>query len=177
MTRKKMGLIGAAVVAVAVASGGAAYADLPDGFQVCASTATGALALRADASLATPGFQCPTGETLVDLQGATGPIGPQGPQGDVGDVGPQGPQGEPGSILAGYVRVKGSATVAGIAGTYTVHALCPSADHDVIGGGFTTSAGVRVSQSFPGDGEWIVRAKLGVDQTLRAWAVCATPVA
>lgn len=198
---RKAALVASAVIVGVAGVGGAAWAVLPDNHQVCADNETGALALKADADLSKSGVQCPSGSTFVDLQGPAGPkgdtgeagpvgpkgdtgeTGPVGPKGDAGEVGPAGPkgdtgaQGEAGSILAGYVQVKGVAFTATVADAYTVRALCPTPEHDVIGGGFSSSRGVVVRSSRPGDGQWVVTANLKDGQTLRAWAVCAVPAA
>jgi hypothetical protein len=177
-TKRKIAIVAAAAAVTTVIGGGVAYAVLPPDTAVCAASPSGGtLFLRTDADVTTAGVQCPTGEAKVDLQGAAGPAGPTGPQGPQGEVGEAGPQGEPGSILAGYVRVKGTQFTAPAPGTFTVFAVCPTADHEVLGGGYTTSSGVRPHQNFPGANEWTVRAKLATGQTLRAWAVCAVPAA
>lgn len=87
----------AAVVVLALASGGVAYATIPDSSGVihgCYTKRGGVLSV-VDLSA---GQTCSSFQTPIawNQQGPQGDPGPQGSKGDPGPSGPQGPQGDPG---------------------------------------------------------------------------------
>ena len=131
---------------------------------------------------------------ITGTKGVTGPQGTQGPAGPVGSAGAQGSQGASGGVgpagpagatgVTGPVGPSSTSTVVLITGpteaitsgsTVAATALCPTGDHAIAGGGYTSgTGGLSASQpSDPGRAGWAVISYSASVANENAYAVCA----
>lgn len=101
-SRRRLGLVGAAVLLAVLATAALAYATIPDsssGLIHACYTAVGTLRVIDPAVTTCRSAETPLTWNQTGPRGPTGPAGPLGavgPAGPKGDTGPSGPQGDPG---------------------------------------------------------------------------------
>jgi len=164
-----------AVSGVKIAKDAVTEAKVTDGSLLAADLAAGQLPAGAKGPKRDSGLRGPAGDP-----------GPKGPQGDQGVPGVQGIQGYPGSKGpkgdTGAPGVSGLETVYGAwtdipIGTPTAAGVTCPAGKKVLSGGPDTNGKphLLLIYSYPAtDASWgVVARNVGVDGTLRAWAICA----